>query len=235
MNHFHEVFKPDLKSLIDIYNTSTSDVFRYQIFELVDEVKKSFNAQCRRSTLILAAEILHRLNCELIAHIMVKRGIVQHKKMSGRTVVFKIDEIQEGKYISDELNLNETIEYLFNQTLISEDTRMIMQLLRYLRNEATHGEVPGMLSQDARRDTILTREISSETLDDILSGKIPLPPREYFLLFPYKGKNAKYMIYQTDLDIDLDGIDNYKMRLPAVSFRLLLLCIERVAPSFDSI
>ncbi|NTU50514.1 MAG: DUF4145 domain-containing protein [Desulfobulbaceae bacterium] len=227
MSQFHDVFKLKLAPLVNIYVSSTSIAFQHQIVELIEEAKRTFNAQCIRSTIVLAAEILHRLNCELITHIMIKEGLVRHTKSSGRNVVLRKEDTY-GKDIAEELNLNETIEYLFNRQSINEDTRMIMHLIRYLRNEAIHGNVPGMLSQDPRRNTPLTLEEAK----DLISGKKPLPPREYFLKFPYKGNNVKYMIYQTTLDIDLDGMEDCEMRLPAVYFRLLLLCMEQIAPSF---
>ncbi|MEI8033790.1 MAG: hypothetical protein WCH05_10680 [Chlorobiaceae bacterium] len=227
VSELQQVFNFDLSALVKIYTSSTSTAFQYQIVELIDEAKRTFNARCRRSTIILASEILHRVNCELITHLIIKEGFIQHTKSSGRNITLRREDTY-GKDIAEELNLNETIEFLYRREIINEGTSIEMHLLRYIRNGATHAEVPGMLSQESRTNVARTEQ---EFMDTI-SGKRPLPPKEYLIFFPLKGKEVKYMIDQIILEINLDEMEDYKMRLPAVSLRILLLCMEKVASAF---
>lgn len=212
----------DYRDIGQFYSASVSQAFIHDIIELTTEVYQSLAAKCRRAPILMAGEGLFRANCELILHATLTKGVFVFQGQR-RRIEFLAAEVS-SEDISQEMKLSDTIAALHQNRLIDEDTMSDMNILRLLRNKAVHGELPGLLSKDPP-STITT----DEELDDLIEGRRPLPPRDYFFFLEIDGREVKYAVDRIKLDIDLDLINRWQSRLPVLATKIYLHCIRKMA------
>jgi len=225
MTDLRAALKLDYREIGQFYQGLSTQAFIHDLVELTEEMYRSLEAGCRRAPIILAGEGLFRVNCELILHITLQRGRFSFRK-HGIDTVFLREEVTK-RAVAQKLLLVETMEALYQNKVLDSVTKDRMDFLRHLRNKAVHGDLPGLLSQDSPSTVQSLAEVEA-----IMTGQQPLPQRSYFLFMEVHGKEEKYIIDQAALDINLDAVERYQMRLPIIATKTFLLCVRSIATQF---
>lgn len=216
--------KFDFKVLADLYIQRLPIGFREQVVDMAFETKRTLLAGCKRSAIILSAETLFRVNCELI---------LQTVRTSPRTISYKVsrknivlDKATNGTELLDTLTFHHSINLLRQESLVDDQTWIDMHALKYLRNQVVHGTYPALVYYDPP-STITSEEEFAQMFTT------ELPPQQFLFSFKVDDRKINCVVDQDKREIFLDDLSlDWKLSVIAVS--LMLSCIKEVVEKFSN-
>lgn len=214
----------DTAILVDVYLKGLSGGFRDLIVQMAIEAHRALKAQCVRSTTILAAEVVHRANCELILQELREARQITYNRTPKKSILIDLtnDPVDD---ILDTLTFNDTIILLYERALIDDQIALHMHALRHLRNQVIHKDFPVLHYYDP--PSMLT----DDEFRELLQRKRELQPRQFAFFMTIAGQKVQYVADPLQLDIDL-SYPSAEKRMAVISLRLMLLCLQQVVSKF---
>ncbi len=214
----------DYKLISEYYLGALAGGLRDHILEIVVEAFHAYQAGCFRSTIILSAEIVYRLNIELIIKMARVAGEIKYKghciKSSEALIPYKLVEKLMGDH--NGLSFNDTINLLDNLGILDHQLILDMHALRFIRNTSIHNVFLPMITWNNYR-----AGTSFEDQIRLTIGGIPTHLRvwEFEILF---GKEKRtYKIDQERLNISIDGMPD-EQQFAVFSLGVLLFHIKNI-------
>jgi hypothetical protein len=223
----------DGKTLSEVYIKGLPGGFRDEIVEMTFESKKAFEAECYRATIILAAEALQRVNCELILQYAKSKGGLSMKLSKNKSVNFEIVSIEDSfnaiDMLTDEMTFCDTIYILRQLGLISHQVTLDMHALRNLRNHLVHSRFSSLHLLDYTPPN----GISLEEVEEILSARDGLPLKYCKYRFPIEvnKESIEYVVDQEKLNINIEKQD-YEKQFAIIALGILFYCMQQLSPKF---
>jgi hypothetical protein len=222
----------DRQALVNIYLKGLRGELRDQIIELAFESERCFVVQCYKATIVLAAETMHRVNCELILHLAKSNAQVVYKfkskkekfALDGKDV---IGDFKSSQAVLDSFSIFEAIHLLKNEGVISPDLALDMNVLRVLRNLTIHGGRLPYLLDYWPPDKPLSKEQINETVGHALKNE-KLPPKYYMYKFNIRmgEQTIIYIVDQTKLGTDLENLER-EAQFAAIALGILYSCLRQ--------
>lgn len=195
-------------------------------YEIMDMATESFNGLINgeyRSSVIIAGEATHRLNCALLAAYIAINGSSDHTKLNN----MKLDDYDEheiANLLVHNLKFHNSSKMLKDLNLTNDDLFQNMTLLRHLRNKATHSWKPNVFFHD------LTLDELGITIEDVFHTPMRLEPLSwirYQTIIKINNNYITFIINPEKLMIDLRGVD-YKKHVPIISLAILFSSMKNM-------
>ncbi len=205
------------------YNVSYLGGLQDEIINMAQESFKDLKNGQHRSSVIVAGETLHRLNCALTTAFITVKGHSEHKKLGGLNLEDKGD-YEIARILLHRFKLSDSITVLRDLSLINDELFLNMNILRHLRNESAHSRTPSIYSYELPLDML------GITIRDVLAtpkGLEPLQWQRYQFIVKINNKDTIFTVDPEKLMIDLRDLE-YEKFAPTISLAILFLSIKNM-------
>lgn len=220
--------------LADVYTKGLPGYFRDQVIEMALESHNVFLAGCNRASMILAAEALHHLNCELILRYLrvTPKNKLQNLRKEFTKYHIKIEDFEARDILLDKLTIFSGIELLRTENLIDEELRLDMHILRSLRNYSVHSSRFPQLNY-YHPSTPLNPEDLREIIEVTFRGEpLPLHYEQYQFKIKLDNQDVDYVVDQKKLKINTRTLTG-ESRFAVIGLSIMLSCFERITQLFS--
>lgn len=227
----------DKDALVHVYLRGMAGGFRDLVLEMALEAEKALVADCYRASILLSAETVHRINCELILQYAKWAKAVEFKPRKGKPTRLHAGNIhpdyEAAIFLLEESTIAESIKLLRENDLIDDETFWDMQALRFLRNSVVHRFLLPIINW---HDPPAANELSIRELMQYGLRKQRLPRKYVGFRFKIKvgDKELEYVVDQEKLDIDIEPL-RAEQKYAVIALALLYLCARRLAPKMATL
>ena len=214
----------DRHALAHVYLRGMAGGFRDLVLEMAQEAEQALIADCYRASILMSAETVHRINCELILQYGRRVKPVQLKPRRSKELI-SLDanniraDYEAAFFLLRELTIAESIKILQENRLVDDQTIFDMQALRFLRNSAVHRFLLPIINW---HDPPTIKDLSIHDIVQYALKKEFLPRQ--FVGFRFKievgDQELEYIVDQERLDIDIEALES-EQQYPVIALALL--------------
>lgn len=227
-------FTKDYKPFVGFIKNDKLSPYKSVVVDMIDETHRTYDAKCFRAVVIMSAETVHRVNCEVIL-LLGKQGvniILPPKKGRKREQISEDEFVNNGDVwakILNEFSIFHAINWLEKHNLFDDEIFSNMHMLRNLRNQATHSwDFPWVNDYRGRNQKKFTvKEVIEYTFRNE-----PLPPES--MLYTITCNSKEYLIDPEELRIDLEVLPD-EAKIATIVIATMVNILEEQINVLDSL